>query len=157
MTDELIKAGDLVKSDGWSLTTLTVVDVNWALRAVAVKLGAHGATVIWPISSVTKDTSASALQVPLGYAVFWGIGEMRPHPHMFESVESAETYAKQIKSVTEVRPVYCHPVQPLSDVQAFKAYTQGTGMQLPNLGKWRDEFLTLVRAVEAAHGIGEKK
>jgi hypothetical protein len=96
-------------------------------------------------------------QEPLGYAVFWGIGEMRPHPHMFESVESAEAYAKQIKSVTEVRPVYCHPLQPLSDVQAFKAYTQGTGMQLPNLGKLRSELLTLVRAVEAAHNIGEKK
>jgi hypothetical protein len=57
--DFSIEAGDLVKSAKWKLTPLIVVDLNWALGAVALKLGERGDIVIWPIASITKDNSDS--------------------------------------------------------------------------------------------------
>jgi len=49
-----IKAGDIVESPGWYLTELIVVDVNWALKAAAIKLGKHGSTVVWPVENLRK-------------------------------------------------------------------------------------------------------
>ena len=49
-----LKSGDKVESPGWSLTTLTVIDINWALLAAAVKLGPQGSIVVWPVWSLRK-------------------------------------------------------------------------------------------------------
>lgn len=52
--DYSIKRGDVVENDGWTLTTLIVEDVNWALRAVALRLGADGGLVVWPANGLRK-------------------------------------------------------------------------------------------------------
>lgn len=56
--DYSLKPGDIVVNDGWGLTTLTVVDVNWALRAAAVRLGPDGGTVVWPVASLRKAVAS---------------------------------------------------------------------------------------------------
>lgn len=55
--DYSIKAGDVVTSSNWSLTSLHVVSVNWALSAVAVQLGPVGSVVVWPVWAVKKVSS----------------------------------------------------------------------------------------------------
>lgn len=50
--DFSIKKGDVVRSKYWS-TDVTVVDVNWALRAAAVEL-APGSIVVWPVGNLTR-------------------------------------------------------------------------------------------------------
>lgn len=52
--DYSIKAGDFVTSDRRGLTTLEVVAVNWALLAVAVRLGHDGGVVVWPAWRLKK-------------------------------------------------------------------------------------------------------
>jgi hypothetical protein len=52
--DYSIKKGDIVTSKYWSLTELIMVDVNWALGAVAVQLGEGGGVVVWPTASIKK-------------------------------------------------------------------------------------------------------
>lgn len=52
--DFSIKQGDIVKSINWELTPLVVVDVNWALRAVALRLGEQGGIVVWPVAGLRK-------------------------------------------------------------------------------------------------------
>ncbi len=51
--DYSLKKGDQVVSDGWTVSDLTIVDVNWGLLAVAVKLG-DGGVVVWPAWRVRK-------------------------------------------------------------------------------------------------------
>lgn len=51
--DYSLKVGDEVFLEGWAYSKLTVVDMNWALLAVAVKLG-NGGIVVWPVWSVQK-------------------------------------------------------------------------------------------------------
>ena len=46
---------------------------------------------------------------PVAWAVFWGIGEMRPQNKTYATREEAEKQAAQIKSNTDVRPLYDHP------------------------------------------------
>jgi hypothetical protein len=41
-----------------------------------------------------------------GYEVWWGVGDMQPHKGLFSTRPDAEELASQIKSNTEVRPVY---------------------------------------------------
>jgi hypothetical protein len=53
--DYSLKAGDIVTSPRWSLTPLLVVDVNWALRAVALQLGPAGGIVVWPVRGLVKS------------------------------------------------------------------------------------------------------
>ena len=53
-TDYSLKKGDIVTVEHWSLTTLEVVDVNWALMAVALRLGPNGAIVVWPVWNLRK-------------------------------------------------------------------------------------------------------
>ncbi|WP_250477361.1 hypothetical protein [Caballeronia sp. INML1] len=45
---------------------------------------------------------------PVAWAVYWGIGNMRPHSVHFEK-ETAVKVASEIKSHTELRPLYTHP------------------------------------------------
>ncbi len=52
--DYSIKKGDEVYAAGWTLTPLYVVDVNWALRAIAVRLGHTGDIVIWSVMGKVK-------------------------------------------------------------------------------------------------------
>ena len=52
--DYSIKQGDIVTSQYYSLATLEIVDVNWALRSVAVRLGPQGAIVVWPVWGLKK-------------------------------------------------------------------------------------------------------
>lgn len=52
--DYSIKAGDHVTNGKWELTTVEVIDVNWALLAVAVRLGPAGGVVVWPIWGLKK-------------------------------------------------------------------------------------------------------
>ncbi len=55
--DYSIKKNDIVTSKSWSLTELIVVDVNWALGAVAVQLGYGGGIVVWPALSLKKEAA----------------------------------------------------------------------------------------------------
>jgi len=52
--DYSLKKGDVCEVDNWTLGTVIVVDVNWALKTVAVKLGHDGATVVCPVESLFK-------------------------------------------------------------------------------------------------------
>jgi hypothetical protein len=64
--DYSIKKGDIVVNERWSLTELTVVDVNWALSAVAVQLGQAGGIVVWPATSLKKAVpTAPTVQEPM--------------------------------------------------------------------------------------------
>lgn len=47
--DYSIKSGDFVTSDNWPYGPLEVLDVNWALRSMAVRLGPDGGVVVWPV------------------------------------------------------------------------------------------------------------
>ena len=51
--DYSIKKGDVVTSKYWS-KPVTVVDVNWALRAAAVELAPGKAIVVWPVANLKK-------------------------------------------------------------------------------------------------------
>lgn len=53
-TDFNLKEGDVVERDDWTLTKLTVVDVNWALRAAALRLGASDNIVVWPVAGLRR-------------------------------------------------------------------------------------------------------
>lgn len=46
--------GDIVFRKNWTLCTLIVVDVNYALGAVALQLGDSGAIIVWPLNSIYK-------------------------------------------------------------------------------------------------------
>ena len=52
--DYTLKAGDVVTNGNWTLTSLIVVDVNWALRAIAVRLGENGGVVVWPAKGLRR-------------------------------------------------------------------------------------------------------
>jgi len=56
----------------------------------------------------------------VSYEVWWGLGEMRPMSRKFATPDEALAAAREIKSKTEVRPVYATP--PASQEQA-PAYT----------------------------------
>jgi hypothetical protein len=53
-TDFSLKVGDVVEKDNWSLTKLIVVDVNWALRAAALRLGEKGNVVVWSVAGLRR-------------------------------------------------------------------------------------------------------
>lgn len=50
--DYSIKKGDVVTSKYW-IKPVTIVDVNWSLRAAAVEL-APGIIVVWPVGNLKK-------------------------------------------------------------------------------------------------------
>lgn len=51
-----LRPGDTVTSPQWTLTALEVVAVNWALGAVAVRLGPSGDVVVWPVKGLMKTS-----------------------------------------------------------------------------------------------------
>lgn len=51
---------------------------------------------------------SAVVQEPDAFAVYWGIGQMRKNSVHFER-KTAEEVAAQIKSNTEIRPLYTHP------------------------------------------------
>jgi len=55
--DFSIEKGDMVyrKTWGGGKEPVEVVNINWALKAIAVKLSPTGATVVWPVAGMTKD------------------------------------------------------------------------------------------------------
>lgn len=52
-----IKKGDMVYSKTWGAgkEPVEVIDINWALKAIAVKLSPTGGTIVWPIEGMTKE------------------------------------------------------------------------------------------------------
>lgn len=62
--------------------------------------------------------SVTAGQVPVAWAVYWGLPPTRKNSVHFDK-ESAQAVANQIKSATEVRPLYAAPVaqQPLITIE----------------------------------------
>lgn len=44
-----IKKGDWVHHPEWRHGPVKVVDMNWALGAVAIQLGENGGIVVWPM------------------------------------------------------------------------------------------------------------
>lgn len=54
-------------------------------------------------------------QEPVAWMPYWGLGRMIPHPFAFIDKSSAELIASQIKSNTEVRPLYVRPVPAIPD------------------------------------------
>ena len=113
------------------------------------------------------EALAQPASEPVAYMVFWGIGEMRPHYPAYNTREIAEYSASQIKSNTEIRPLYTNiaqPVQPaavaqaepLSDEQIYTLFSSiksalfainGGSAGIPASRR------CIVRAVELAHGI----
>lgn len=57
--DYSLKKGDVVTAKHWTHGTVTVVDVNWALRAAAVELAPGKAVVVWPVALLKKAKVAS--------------------------------------------------------------------------------------------------
>lgn len=55
--DFSLKSGDIVTNGKWELTDLIVEDVNWALRAIALRLGNDGGIVIWPVNGLRRVTN----------------------------------------------------------------------------------------------------
>lgn len=55
--DYSIKKGDIVYSKTWGggKEPVEVVNINWALKAIAVKLSPNGGIVVWPIEGMTKE------------------------------------------------------------------------------------------------------
>lgn len=53
--DYSLKKGDVVYEKTWRLTTLEIVDVNWALKAAAVRLGPTGGIVVWPVAGLSRE------------------------------------------------------------------------------------------------------
>lgn len=59
--DYSIKKGDEVQhGTTWTLTRLTVEDVNWALKAAALRLGDNGGIVVWSVAGLKKVKGADA-------------------------------------------------------------------------------------------------
>ena len=52
--DFSIKRGDVVTNGRWTISKLIVEDVNWALRAVALRLGNRGGLVVWPANGLLR-------------------------------------------------------------------------------------------------------
>lgn len=75
---------------------------------------------------------------PEAYAVYWGIGEMRKNSVHFER-ETAEDSASQIKSITEIRPLYAHPNvdPPVPTPQLHWTTSDGTRYTFPLWGVTR--------------------
>ena len=57
LIDFSIKKGDIVYKKTWGAGSepLEVVDINWALKAVAVKLSPTGGTVVLPVEGMSKE------------------------------------------------------------------------------------------------------
>ncbi len=53
--DYSLNKGDIVTSKYWTFGPVTVVDVNWALRAAAVELAPGKAIVVWPVAHLKKE------------------------------------------------------------------------------------------------------
>lgn len=55
--DFSLKQGDKVYNRNWGngMAQVEVVDANWALRAIAVRLAPDGAIVIWPADALRRD------------------------------------------------------------------------------------------------------
>jgi len=51
--DYSIKPGDVVTTKAWK-KPVTVVDINWAIRAAAVELAPGGGIVVWPVGNLRK-------------------------------------------------------------------------------------------------------
>lgn len=54
--DFSIKPGDMVQKDSWEHGPIEVIDVNWALRAVAVRLSPGAGIVVWSPRGMKKVT-----------------------------------------------------------------------------------------------------
>lgn len=54
--DFSIKPGDMVQKDSWEHGPIEVIDVNWALRAVAVRLTPGAGIVVWSPHGMKKVT-----------------------------------------------------------------------------------------------------
>ena len=55
--DWSLKKGDIVRSPNWGHGELEVIDINWALRAAAVRLDKNNkdsGIVVWPVWSIKK-------------------------------------------------------------------------------------------------------
>ena len=57
--DYSLTRGDIAYSPRWGdgRAPVEVVDVNWALRAIAVKLAPNGGIVVWPAASLTRTAA----------------------------------------------------------------------------------------------------
>lgn len=49
-----IRNGDWITHRGWTHSPVQVIDINWALGAVAVRLGRIGGTVVWPMDPTSR-------------------------------------------------------------------------------------------------------
>jgi hypothetical protein len=55
--DYTLKAGDIVYNQSWGdgQMSLEIVDVNWALKAAAVRLAPRGGIVVWPVGNLSRQ------------------------------------------------------------------------------------------------------
>ena len=96
-----------------------MTDQNQLLRELLAEIHANF-VIDGYVTSAQMDKIAVALSHPAqpapaqpqgagevaGYEVWWGVGDMQPHKGLFSTRQDAEELASQIKSNTEVRPVY---------------------------------------------------
>lgn len=64
--DFTLKKGDIVYSPLWGdgVKPLEIIDTNWALRAVAVRLAKDGAIVVWPVGGLSRVAAKQAGKAP---------------------------------------------------------------------------------------------
>ena len=77
--------------------------------------------------------------------------------YLINQARTAEERAKALEIEcealrSEIVRIKAHAV-PLTESEAFKAYTTKTGKRLPNIGESRAQLMEIVRAIEWAHGI----
>lgn len=136
--------------------------------AEALRLIAWSNDSAWQAQCAREALAAHEAEQQAGeavaYAVYWGMPPTRKNSVHFDR-ETAEDVAAHIKSPTEVRPLFTHPQQPLSDEQ-IKALRPlpFSNAELDRLyanipptaqqdARSREAFKRIARWIESAHGI----
>jgi hypothetical protein len=107
-------------------------------------------------AEITIDALRAALAAqpaePVAWLVYAGVCDMWPVYPAYKTRQEALSKAEEIKSVTEVRPLYAaQPAPaavPLTDDQIDDIIKQHTGGFIGGM-----HFVHLARAIESAHGI----
>lgn len=91
------------------------------IKAINHLGGAREAMPLHDAMPALAQVEAMAEQEPVAWAVYWGLPPTRKNSVHFD-MESAQAVAKQIKSATEVRPLYAAPVaqQPQAEKELRK-------------------------------------
>jgi hypothetical protein len=98
-------------------------------------MGSFPSLVRFARALLARQPAAIDKQAEAAWAVYWGIGEMRKNSVHFER-ETAEKVAAQIKSNTEIRPLYAAPLA-----------NEASKPAAPSVGQDERELIELLRNV----------